>query len=262
MLGAALPSIAFDDAGHGYDRFGLSPSALRVAFAAAWPLYRYYFRVASVGAEHVPKAGAAIVVANHSGMLPFDGMMLCMDVAQQRQRALRPLADHAVGALPFIGVAMQRIGAVSGTSTNARALLEAGEILLVFPEGVPGISKPARRKYRLTHWRPGHAELALRHKAPIIPAAVVGAEEQFPIVHNSKRLGRLVGAPHVPLPFLPVPFVPVPLPVKYRIYYGEPIVPEGDANDPSAVEHAAWQTQNAVQALIARGLRERRGSFW
>ncbi len=263
MLRSSFPQVAIRDAGYGYDTFGLSAKALVLAFAAAWPLYRHYFRVTSSGTQHIPLNGKAIIVANHSGMLPFDAMMLCMDVAQHTQRVLRPLVDHLVSGLPFVNTMLQRVGAVGGTTSNARALLTAGEALLIFPEGIAGISKPRSHRYELSQWRPGHAELALREHVPIIPAAVIGAEDQFPIVHNSKRLGRLVGAPHVPLSLFPVPIVPIPLPVKYQILYGEPILLDRstDADDPRAVDNLAWQTRTAVLALVRQGVRERKGMF-
>ncbi len=251
-----MPTLTVRDLGYGYDEFGLSKRALRTAFAVAWPLYRLYFRVASEGSEHIPRNGAAIVVANHSGVLPFDGMMLCMDVAHCAGRVVRPVADHFVAGLPLVSVALQRIGAVGGAAGNVRALLEAGELPLIFPEGVPGIAKSKSEKYHLAAWRPGHAELALRARVPVIPAAVIGAEEQIPFVSNSKLLGRFVGTPHVPLPLLPFP-----LPVKYRILYGEPLIFNGDADDPKAVRSAAAQTRTAVEELIARGLKQRRSVF-
>jgi 1-acyl-sn-glycerol-3-phosphate acyltransferase len=256
-----MRELQINDEGYGYDRFGLSKRSAALAYTGGWPIYRAYFRVESHGVEHVPKDGAAIIAANHSGMLPFDASMVWMDVVHGTGRVVRPLTDHLVAGLPFVATLLQRVGAVGGTAGNARALLENGEILLVFPEGVPGISKPKRDRYRVSTWRRGHAELALRYRAPIVPAAVIGAEEQFPFVHNSRRLGRIVGAPHVPITFFPVPVLPIPLPVKYRIYYGAPIALVGDADDPQAVQRAAAETQAAVQALIERGLRERQGVF-
>ncbi len=263
MPGSFFPQVAVRDAGYGYDCFGLSSKGLELAFAAAWPLYRHYFRVTSSGAHNIPTHGKVIVVANHSGMLPFDAVMLCVDVAHHAKRVLRPLVDHLAGGLPFVSTILQRVGAVGGTVANARALLDAGDALLIFPEGVAGISKARSQRYQVSNWRHGHAELALRERVPIIPAAVIGAEEQFPLVYNSKRLGRLVGAPHVPLPFFPLPFLPIPLPVKYRILYGEPIVIDRalDADDPNAVRDLAWLTRTAVLALVRQGVSDRTGVF-
>lgn len=256
-----VPSVSCRDAGHGYDELGLSARAVRLGLSIVWPLYRYYFRVESHGIEHLPASGPGIVAANHSGMLPFDAVMIGVDIALHTHRVPRALADHLVAGLPFVSIMMQRIGAIGGTPENARAMLAANELLMVFPEGVPGISKPAAKKYQLAHWRPGHVELALRNRVPVYPAAVIGAEEQFPFVHNSKPLGRLVGAPHVPITFFPVPILPVPLPVKYHIHYGPALTLEGDPDDPAAVAAGAERTQRAVEALIEDGLRRRHGVF-
>ncbi len=255
-MNRTLPAV--EDAGHGYDRFGMSRRHLAWALRVAWPIYRHYFRVESIGVENIPQRGPAILVANHSGTLPFDAAMLCVDVAQRAGRALRPAADHFIGGMPFIGVALQRLGVVGGSAENLAALLEGGECMLIFPEGVPGISKPLSDRYQLKLWRVGHAELALRFRVPVIPVAVIGAEEQWPVMTNSKRLGRMMGVPHVPIPFLPLP-----LPVKYHIHYGEPVLLEPGANpdDPAAVQRAATTIKHQVERLIARGLAGRHGVF-
>jgi 1-acyl-sn-glycerol-3-phosphate acyltransferase len=130
----------------------------------------------------------------------------------------------------------------------------------VFPEGVPGIGKPFSKRYQLQEWRVGHVELGIRHGAPIVPVAVIGAEEQMP------QLGRLEGLNLFGAPYLPIPATPVPLPVRYRIYYGPPVdiparYPREAADDPHRVADAAAEVRDAVQDLIERGLRERDGIF-
>jgi len=186
-------------------------------------------------------------------------MMIAVDLMTKIGRMIRPIVDHFASALPFVGLLLQRVGAVGGVVENVRALLEAGERVLIFPEGVPGISKPRAQRYQLAPWRVGHVEMALRHRVPVIPVAVIGAEEQMPVLWNSKFLGRLFGLPH-----LPVTLVPLPLPVKYRIAYGAPVElsQELDPDNPRDVRQAAAQTQAAVEALIANGLRQRSAVFW
>lgn len=239
-----------------YDRFGMSRRALTAAHRVARPLYTRYFRVDSVGSEHVPK-GPSIVVSNHSGMLPFDGAMLAHDLYTRRGVIVRPVADHLVARLPLVSTTLQRLGVVGGSLGNARALLQEGASLLIFPEGMPGIGKPFSQRYQLTAWRPGHAELALRFGVPIVPVAVIGAEEQYPAVHNSRALGRLIGAPYVPLPAHLLP-----LPTKYHLHYGAPIAPEGNADSSRDVRAHAARSRDAVAGLIAQGLAARRGIFW
>lgn len=255
-----LGALRYHDEGHGYDAFGLHPSWLATMTALVRPAYERYFRVRSVGAEVLPAAGPAILAANHSGVLPIDGVMLFHDVLRHSHppRVPRPIADTFVPALPFISTLFSRCGMVGGSRGNVDALLERGELLMIFPEGVPGIGKPLRERYRLRPFRVGHAELAIRHRAPVIPVGIIGAEEQLPL---TLRLPvHAFGAPYLPLSLLP------PLPVRYHIYYGTPIHlheehgPE-DADDPRITGAAARRVQAAVQALLDRGLAERRGVF-
>jgi 1-acyl-sn-glycerol-3-phosphate acyltransferase len=257
-----LEGLQIDDAGHGWDRFGASRDGVAVALSTVRHLYDRYFRVRSYGAEHIPSTGAAIVVANHSGMLPLDGMMLWADILLRTKppRLPRAVADHFVPALPFINTLFSRAGMVPGSRANVRVLLERKELLLLFPEGVAGIGKPPSEAYRLQRWTVGHAELAIRHRAVVVPAAVIGAEEQWP------QLGRIERLHPFGIPYLPLPATPLPLPVRYRIHYGEPIalhegiVPE-EAEDPAVLRRAAERTKDAVAALIERGLAEREGVF-
>lgn len=258
-----LRSLHFADAGHGYDPFGMHPAHVALGEVITQPLYDRYFRVVSQGHEHIPVGGPAVLASNHSGNLPIDGMMIWLDVLRKTNppRVARPIADHFVPALPWIGTLFARAGMVGGSRGNARALLESGGLLMIFPEGIPGIIKPWAKRYHVQRFRVGHAELAIRHHAPIIPVGVVGAEEQLPQLFASKRLGRLFGIEAVP-----IPAVPVPLPVKYHIYYGEPINaheehPPEAADDPDIVREVSARVQAAVQALLERGLKERKGIF-
>ncbi|HQY60788.1 MAG: acyltransferase family protein [Myxococcales bacterium] len=251
--------LQYDDAGHGYDALGLHPDWVAAGLGAFRFLYESYFRVESHGTEHLPARGPAILVSNHSGTLPLDGAMIYLDVQRHTEppRVPRTIVDRFVPLLPFAGLFFARAGAAPGTRENLRFLLEAGELVLIFPEGTPGVGKRFRERYRLQGWRVGHAETAIAHGVPIVPVAVIGAEEQWP---QLARLPiRVLGAP-----YLPVPATPLPLPVRYHIHYGAPIhfgyAPE-DARRPEIVQRAADRTRAAVEALIARGLRERKGVF-
>jgi len=164
-----------------------------------------------------------------------------------------------VPVLPFVSTFFARVGVVSGTRGNVRALLERGELLMIFPEGTPGIGKAFAQRYQLQNWRVGHAELAIRHQVPIVPVGIVGAEEQMPQI--ARLPIKLFGAP-----YFPITATLVPLPVRYRIYYGEPIDVAGQwdseaADSPDEVSRLAAQVKAAVQSLLARGLRERTGVF-
>jgi 1-acyl-sn-glycerol-3-phosphate acyltransferase len=260
---ARAAGIHFRDAGHGYDPFGMHPSFVALGELIVSPLYDKYFRCVSQGHENIPTTGPAILAANHSGNLPIDGVLIWLDVLRNTHppRVPRPIADHFVPSLPYLGTLFSRGGMVGGSRGNARTLLDNGEVLMIFPEGVPGIVKPFSERYQLQKFRQGHAELAIRHQAPIVPVGVVGGEEQMPALFTSRRLGRLFG-----LPVMPVPAVPVPLPVRYHLRYGSPIpvheeYSKADADDPLVVAEVAERVKLAVDALLKEGLRERTGVF-
>lgn len=250
------------DAGHGYDRLGLHPDWVRAAVAFSRFAYERYFRVTSHGIENVPAHGAAILAANHSGMLPIDGAMLYLDVVRNLDppRVPRIVADLFVPRLPFVFQLFNRLGVIAGDRPTMHRLLEDGELLVVFPEGTPGIGKPFERRYHLEPFRVGHAELALRHCAPVVPVAIIGAEEQWIEIARIERF-HLFGAP-----WLPVPLTPLPLPVHFHIWYGPPIrlderfTPDR-ADDPGTALEAANIVQTAVQLLIEHGLEKREGIF-
>lgn len=264
MLGRAereaLHRLAFRDAGHGLDVLGFDPEAFAVALGVSRFAYERYFRVVSHGAEHLPRSGAAILAANHSGLLPIDGAMIVVDVVRHTSppRVARVIGDVFIPLMPWVGTVFSRIGVVAGSPGNFRHLLESGELVLVFPEGAPGIGKGWKKRYQLQDWRVGHAELALRHRVPVIPVGVVGAEEAWP------ELGRIDSFHVFGAPFLPVPATPLPMPVRFHVHYGEPLQlceRFADADDPAAVREAARVVKAAVEALIARGLSERKGLF-
>ena len=257
---ARLRRVTVVDAGHGFDVFGMHPDWVAVGVWLTRFLHRHWFRVTAHGAEHLPARGRAILVANHSGLLPLDAAMLYADVLARTDppRVARPIADHFVPALPFVGTMFARLGMVDGTHANVARLLEQEELVMIFPEGTRGIGKPPSARYRLEEWRVGHAELALRHRAPVIPIAIIGAEEQWPVAARLDWLHPF-GAP-----FLPVPATLLPLPVHYHIHYGRPLLLHDgvtDVDDPETIAAAAARVRAAVEALIAEGLRSRRGVF-
>jgi 1-acyl-sn-glycerol-3-phosphate acyltransferase len=251
----------FNDAGHGYDVFGLHPPTLAAAVAAGAPLYEWYFRVDSQGIEHVPATGAAILVANHGGVLPIDAAMMCLDVLRRTDppRIPRAVADHFVPRLPFVSTLFARLGVVSGTRANVRALLEQGELVAIWPEGVSGPAKSFKDRYRIKEWRVGFAELAIRYDVPVVPVAIVGAEESWPLAMKLRGL-HVFGSP-----YLPVPATPVPLPARYHLRYGEPLHLNGLAHrkidDPDVIANAAARVRVALERLLDDTLRARRGIF-
>lgn len=247
--------MRFHDEGFGFDIFGLHPPTAKRVLRAALPVYRHYFAVESQGHENIPVDGGAILVANHGGMLPIDAAMLWTDVVHRTGRYARMIADRFVPRVPFVSTLFARAGVVSGTHANVRRLLDRGELLAVFPEGVTGPAKPFRQRYELQDWRVGHAELAIRHRVPIIPVAIIGAEESWPVL--ARLHVRMFGAP-----YLPIPMAPMPLPIKFRIHYGTPVElhrdhAPTDADDPACLAAAAATTRRAVAELVLQGLTAR-----
>jgi 1-acyl-sn-glycerol-3-phosphate acyltransferase len=263
-LDGRTKALAVRENEYGYDPFGLSRDSLKSAVRIAHFLYRYYFRAEAHGIEHVPAAGRMVIVANHSGQLPFDGLVIGASVFLEpvRPRLVRSMVEHFVPSVPFASYLFNRWGQIVGTPENCRRLLAQDEAILVFPEGARGISKPFSRRYQLEQFGTGFMRLALEAGAPIVPVAVIGAEEQAPAI-NLRRIAKLVGAPSFPVvpypPFLPL----VPLPVKYRLHFGEPMQFTGDPDDDDdALEEKVTSVKRRIESLIHLGLRARKHVFW
>lgn len=248
-----------------YDRYGLSPDVLRRAFPFFHALYKLYFRVRSRGHENLPgdsERQGAILAANHGGLLPFDGAMVIIDVLLHTDppRLPRSIVDLWAGSLPWINVFYARAGQVIGTRENFADLLTDDQLVLVFPEGIAGIRKTIAQRNRLQTFHVGFVEQALRHRVPIVPTAVVGSDDQTPILYDFPKLAKRLGLPAVPItPTFPWlgPLGLLPYPVRYRIVYGEPLLfherfaPE-DADDPHLVRYLARQVRHRVQQLVDR----------
>jgi 1-acyl-sn-glycerol-3-phosphate acyltransferase len=248
-----------------FDPFGFNVGYARyVLHAAAW-MYRRYFRCRVEGLERIPP-GRALLVANHSGQLPIDGMMIATALLLDHEppRLVRSMIEKWAATLPAVSTFFARCGQVVGLPENCRLLLEREELILVFPEGAKGISKTIDRAYQLEEFGSGFVRLALENRSPIVPVAVVGAEEQYPAVANLTALAELIGAPALPVSplFLLGPVGLLPLPTRYHIAFGEPIWLEGDVDeeDERVTEHVR-RVRSAVQDLLRRTLERREGVF-
>src|SRR5512133_3632169 len=188
------------------NEYGVDPYGLDLEFAVAaiapllW-LYRRWFRVQLHGVDRVPSEGRGGIGSNHSGQLPFDAGMIEVGLLIEKDppRVARALVEKWVPTLPFVSTFMARCGQIVGTPENCRRLLAADEAILVFPDGVRGLNKPFRERYRLQKFGIGFMRLALEASAPIVPCAVVGAEEQAPSLFDVKPLARLLGFPAFPI---------------------------------------------------------------
>ncbi len=249
----------------GGDPFGLDPMTAKYAAMVAAVFHRAWFRTVVDGIENVPH-GKVLLVANHSGQVPIDGAIIgaAMFMDAEPPRMIRAMVEKWAQTLPFVGTFFSRVGQVVGVPDNCRRLLEAGEAILVFPEGVRGVSKPFTRRYQLEDFGTGFMRLAIEAGAPILPIAVIGAEEQYINLGNVGWLAKALGAPVFPL--LPQIFVPggmVPLPTRYHVYFGEPLHFTGDADDDDAViEEKVWVVRQTIQSMINRGLKQRKSLFF
>ena len=236
------------------------------------PLYERYFRVEARGLERVPNEGGALIVANHSGTLPLDALMTQVALWDHHPvgRHLRMLAADVVFTMPYVGSYARKAGHTLACNPDAQRLLADGEVVGVWPEGFKGIGKPFSERYRLQRFgRGGFVSAALRTGAPIIPTAIVGAEEIYPKIGDIKPLARLIGLPYFPItPTFPLlgPLGLVPLPTKWHIAFGEPIPTSGydpsAADDPMLVFDLTDQVRETIQDTLYRLLLQRRSVFF
>ncbi len=250
------------------DEFGLDPEFRERVLPIFRLLYEKYWRVEASGARNVPRTGPTILVANHSGAIPFDATMIACALHDARHpRATRFLYDRFVENLPLIPQFYQRAGGVVASHANAERLLEKGELVGLFPEGVAGLSKLFSERYVLQPFSSGFVRLALRYHAAIVPVAVVGAEEIYPLVGRVRAIGKLVGIPYLPVtPFFPLlgPLGMIPLPSKWMMRFGKPIILDGasrDSHDGATVRTLAEQVRLRIQRMVRALLRRRDGVF-
>jgi 1-acyl-sn-glycerol-3-phosphate acyltransferase len=234
-------------------------------------LFRNWFRAEVSGIENLPSEGAALVVANHAGVLPLDGLMTQVAVHDEHpsHRDLRLLAADLVFDMPVLGQAARKAGHTMACAADAHRLLAAGELTAVFPEGYKGLGKHFRDRYKLQRFgRGGFVAAALRAKAPIIPCSIVGSEEIYPMLADVKLLARLFGLPYFPVtPLFPLagPAGLIPLPSKWHIQFGEPIMTddydESAADDPMVTFELTDMVRETIQQTLYQLLTNRGNMF-
>jgi 1-acyl-sn-glycerol-3-phosphate acyltransferase len=254
------------------DEFGFDPHLNDAIFLPLLRvLFNSWFRVEVSGIENLPESGAALVVANHAGVLPFDGLMTSVAVHDKHptHRDLRLLAADMVFDLPMLGQAARKAGHTMACTQDAHRLLAAGELTAVFPEGYKGLGKHFKDRYKLQRFgRGGFVSAALRTKAPIVPCSIVGSEEIYPMIADVKLLARLLGLPYFPItPLFPLagPAGMLPLPSKWHIQFGEPIetadYDESAAEDPMITFELTDQVRETIQQTLYQLLANRRNMF-
>jgi 1-acyl-sn-glycerol-3-phosphate acyltransferase len=247
---------------YGYDPFGFNREEAKLAILVVKWFYRHYFRCTVHGIDQAPP-GRVMLVANHSGQLPFDGMNIAaaMLLDARPARMVRSMIERFVPTLPYASYLFPRWGQIVGDPDNCIRLLEDEEAILVFPEGSKGISKPFTQRYQLQPFGLGFLRLALATNTPIVPIAVIGAEEQAP-AFNLRPLARLLGTPAFPVMPFP-PFFPIlPLPSRYAIYFGEPrLFNAHPDDDDEVIEPLVKSIRLTVESMIHVGLKNRTSIF-
>ncbi len=243
------------------DEWGFDEEFAEAAFPFFELLYERWWRVEATGVANVPSHGRAMLVANHAGSLfPFDASMMTAAVMKEHPLPRWPrfmVLDWAF-VLPFLSAFIRRVGGVPANRYNAARLLEQDQVVMVFPEGVKGTGKPFSERYRLQRFgRGGFVEVAVATQSPIVPVAVVGSEEIYPKLAESRALARVVGAPFVPItPTFPMlgPLGLVPLPSKWRIEFCEPI--DLSEHPPEAAEdrRLVFEISESIRELIQQRL--------
>jgi len=254
------------------DQFGFDPEFnSRVLMPIARMLYQRWFQIRTQGLAHVPDAGPALVVANHSGTLPLDALMLQAGLHDEHpaRRNLRLLGADLVYEIPLLAPLARKGGHTRASPANAHALLRSGEVVGVFPEGFKGIGKPFSDRYQLRRFgRGGFAATAIRARVPIVPCAIVGAEEIYPLIGNATTLAQVLKLPYFPItPLFPWlgPLGAVPLPSRWIIEFCPPVPTSdyepGSENDPAVVADLSGRVRGTIQRKLDDLLAERGPAF-
>ena len=254
------------------DEWGFDEDFAEAVYPLFEFLYDVYWRVETTGVRNVPGHGRALLVSNHAGALfPFDASMILGAIMKEHPlpRWARFMVLDWAFVLPWLSTFMRRVGGVPASPYNAMRLLDQDELVMVFPEGIKGTGKPFSERYRLQRFgRGGFVEVALRTGAPIVPVAVVGSEEIYPKIGESRTIAKAVGAPFAPItPTFPLlgPLGLIPLPSRWRIEFCDPIDlsehgPEA-ADDRRVVFDVSEQVRETIQQALFENLAKRPSAF-
>jgi 1-acyl-sn-glycerol-3-phosphate acyltransferase len=253
------------------DEWGFDEEFVELVFPFFELMYERWWRVVATGVSNVPAHGRAMLVANHAGVLPWDATMMSVAILKGHPIPRYPrfmVLDWAF-RLPWVSQFIRRVGGVAASPFNATRLLQEDHLVMVFPEGTKGAGKPFSQRYRLQRFgRGGFVEIALRTGSPIVPVAVVGSEEIYPKIGDSRLLARLIGSPYFPItPTFPAlgPLGAIPLPSRWRIEFCPPIdlsgyAPEA-ADDRSVVFEISERVRDTIQDKLYENLVKRGSAF-
>lgn len=241
----------------GYDPWGYNEDRFKLGLGVAKLLYDKYFRVTAHGVENIPASGRVLIVGNHSGQLPMDGVLVGVAAATNPHgpRLVRAMIERFFPTVPWLGNIMNALGGVIGDPINCAKMLEMDEAVIVFPEGVRGSGKLYKKRYQLQRFGNGFLHLAINHRAPVVPVGIVGCEETMPAIANLAPIARLLGMPYLPI----VPSL-IPLPARVYMNFGEPMHFSPRATE-AEVTLAVETVKAELRRLIELGLKERKSIF-
>ena len=253
------------------DDFGFDPEfTTKIYLPLLRRLADSWFRVEVRGAENLPFDGSALLVANHAGTLPLDGMILHTVVYDEIGRHVRMLGADLIFKTPYSHDLARKTGTTLACQEDAERLLASNQLVAVFPEGFKGLGKPYADRYKLQRFgRGGFVAAAIRAQVPIIPTAIVGSEEIYPLIAKAPALARALGLPYFPItPLFPWfgPLGMIPLPSKWIIQFGEAITTDelgpGAAEDPMIMFNITDQVRETIQQTLYALLMQRRSAFY
>jgi 1-acyl-sn-glycerol-3-phosphate acyltransferase len=237
----------------GFDAWGFNIKNMKNNMRFTKYLYDTFYKVEAFGLENIPNEGRCLIIPNHSGQLPFDGMLVAyaMLTNPHGARAPKAMVERFLPSVPFIGNWLSSVGAVIGDPVNCDRMLDKEEAVIVFPEGVRGSNKLFKHRYQLQRFGSGFMHLAMKHDAPIIPVGVIGMEETIRSYADIKPLAKFLGMPVAPLV---VPFI---FPSKVFIYFGKPLYFQNDVHKESDIKQRVDKVKDAIDELLKEGLAKR-----
>lgn len=252
------------------NEWGRSESMRALARKLYDPIYRHWFRVEWEGLEKIPQGGA-LLVANHAGAIPSDAPAIMHGIETELHRPVYGLADNFFRKLPVAGIYWNRLGGLPAHPDNAyRLLREQHQLVLVFPEGTKGPAKTYSDRYKLRRFgRGGFVEIAMRAGVPVVPIALVGAEESMPILLRLPSVAKAFGLPYVPVTANMLVAGPLGaiayFPAKFKIKVLDPVhfdvPPDLERYSRSKVMDESEAIRDTIQSALYEMLRNRR-SVW
>jgi 1-acyl-sn-glycerol-3-phosphate acyltransferase len=241
----------------GYDPWGYNNEAFRYGFALTRQIYEKYFRVSAQGVDNIPAEGPVLIIGNHSGQLPIDGLLVGYALASRKNkpRVPRAMIERFFPTVPWLGNLLNEVGAVLGDPINCAKMLANNEAVIVFPEGVRGSGKLYQERYKLKRFGNGFMHLAMKYKAAIVPVGIVGCEETIPAIGNIKPLAKLLGIPYAPVA------LPMILPARVHLNFGPPMHFDDLDIPEELITQRVEQVKAEINRQINKGLSERKRLF-